>query len=332
MPCYNAERYLDLSLWSLENQWDDESLEMIFINDGSTDGTIEKLRRFCHRHPGNTQLIDKQNEGVSQARNDGLSAARGEWITFLDADDALLKGAYKGLFEHYVSNDIDVLSFRTRIMDQAQVGDKQVIMDVEAPAFTSDLIEWEGRGNDFFVKYLTNVCWIFFYKREAIDKHHVKFRGLSYLEDALFNMDVILNDDISVRRVNCPVHFWITGRPNSLSTISDRKRNTVMIGDMMTALAVMQEKKSNTQNPQVVDRITWKQGDSGHVLIPLLLRSQLGLGKLLKVVRQMKSWSVHPYRGTGVKADVLYNLLYHCPWMIYLLKPLSAVLDKRADS
>ena len=78
VPCYNVENYLATSLRCLERQWDDDSLEMVFINDCSTDGTINMLREFCERHPDNTQLIDKpENQGVSRARNDGLSVARG---------------------------------------------------------------------------------------------------------------------------------------------------------------------------------------------------------------------------------------------------------------
>ena len=331
MPCFNAEHYLDQSLQCLERQWNDKCLEIIFVNDCSTDQTQPKLEAFCKRHPSNTQLINKQkNEGVSQARNDGLHIARGEWITFLDADDALVDGAYQGLCENFLSESISVLSFKTKIIKENNVKDNKILVNQPIPKYTQNEVEWEGKGTDFFLQFHTNTCWIFFYRRQLINKYNVKFRNLSYLEDALFNLDSILHDDVIVRRVNCQIHYWITDHNNSLSTISSRKKNLLMINDLMAALEYMEEMKYRTNEPLIVNRLLWKQNYSADLLIPLLLRCNLNYFRVKQLIKRLKKMNIYPYQNLDTKSKILffYDMLYRYPILIYFFKPIFVVTDK----
>jgi len=88
IPCFNQGRYLPEALESVIRQtWAD--WECIVVNDGSTDDTREVALRFTRRDP-RIRYLEKRNGGLSDARNHGLDAARGDLIQFLDADDALL--------------------------------------------------------------------------------------------------------------------------------------------------------------------------------------------------------------------------------------------------
>ena len=87
VPVYNVEKYLPECLDSLLNQdIPHEDYEIVCINDGSTDGSLEILREYEKLHP-NVHVIDQANGGVCMARNAGLDAAKGEYIWFVDADD-----------------------------------------------------------------------------------------------------------------------------------------------------------------------------------------------------------------------------------------------------
>lgn len=85
VPVYNAEARLSQCLQSLCRQ-DIEDFEIICVNDGSKDTSIDILRNFASKYQ-NIRIIDKENGGVATARNTGLDAARGEYIWFIDADD-----------------------------------------------------------------------------------------------------------------------------------------------------------------------------------------------------------------------------------------------------
>jgi glycosyltransferase involved in cell wall biosynthesis len=87
IPAYNAEKYLIECLSSLFSQDLSIPFEVIVVNDGSTDGTSDILERYSE----NIKVINQANSGVCKARNAGFKAAKGKFITSLDADDLYLK-------------------------------------------------------------------------------------------------------------------------------------------------------------------------------------------------------------------------------------------------
>ena len=91
IPVYNASNYLVACLSSVLAQTF-QSFEVICINDGSTDRSLEILQDFRKRD-ARIQVLQSKHEGVSSARNAGLDAARGEFILFLDADDEIFPDA-----------------------------------------------------------------------------------------------------------------------------------------------------------------------------------------------------------------------------------------------
>ena len=87
VPVYNKQTYLEASLRSVLDQ-SFRDLEVIAVNDGSTDESLAVLIRMAEADE-RVRVLDLPNGGVSYARNEGLSHARGQWIQFLDADDLL---------------------------------------------------------------------------------------------------------------------------------------------------------------------------------------------------------------------------------------------------
>jgi len=90
VAAYNAEKYIEETLETLVKQTLDE-YEILVVNDGSTDGTLEILRIYEERYP-HLRVIDKENGGPSSARNAGLDEATGEYVFFFDADGAGCSG------------------------------------------------------------------------------------------------------------------------------------------------------------------------------------------------------------------------------------------------
>ena len=108
VPCYNAERYLEVCLSSIAAQKRPE-LQIILIDDGSTDATGAILDRFAKRD-GRAQVCHVKNAGVSAARNRGLSLATRRRIAFADADDALEENALETLWEAAERSGADIVS------------------------------------------------------------------------------------------------------------------------------------------------------------------------------------------------------------------------------
>lgn len=88
VPVYNAEKYLDKCISSLANQTM-QDIEVLAINDGSTDNSLEVLNELSNKYKGKLKIFNKENGGAGSARNIGLDNAVGEFIKFVDADDYL---------------------------------------------------------------------------------------------------------------------------------------------------------------------------------------------------------------------------------------------------
>ena len=109
VPIYNVAPWLEDCLTSLEKQTL-KNIEVILVNDGSTDGSREIAARYAQRN-GNFTLIDRENGGLSAARNTGLDRARGEYVYFLDSDDYLVENALEILYTKASQENLDVLIF-----------------------------------------------------------------------------------------------------------------------------------------------------------------------------------------------------------------------------
>src|SRR6266849_2332172 len=94
IPCYNSEKFISRAIDSVINQ-KYETLEMILVDDGSTDGTKTILDKYALDNSSWIKIIQQENKGACAARNAGLKIANGDYIQFLDADDNLLPDKIK---------------------------------------------------------------------------------------------------------------------------------------------------------------------------------------------------------------------------------------------
>jgi glycosyltransferase involved in cell wall biosynthesis len=121
IPVYNVEKYIDQCIASIVNQTY-SILELILINDGSTDGTFDKLKAWELRD-NRIKLINQTNAGVSKARNIGIDHSTGDYIMFVDSDDWLNDNAIKFCVDALNENmNIDLILFGW----EKTFGDKKV--------------------------------------------------------------------------------------------------------------------------------------------------------------------------------------------------------------
>jgi glycosyltransferase involved in cell wall biosynthesis len=107
IPVYNAQKYLDVCLKSVVEQ-SLENLEIICVNDGSTDGSPAILRKYADRDK-RVKIINKENSGYGASMNVGMDAAQGTYIGIVESDDIIDKEMFKTLFEMAVRYDLDIV-------------------------------------------------------------------------------------------------------------------------------------------------------------------------------------------------------------------------------
>ena len=109
VPCYNCRNTVERTLDSLAAQTL-KDLELIVINDGSTDDTLQVLEKYGEKHPElNIRLLTKENEGIAAARTFGMEQVTGEYIGFLDSDDYTEPGMFAEMTEKADSENLDVV-------------------------------------------------------------------------------------------------------------------------------------------------------------------------------------------------------------------------------
>ena len=165
MPVYNAGKYLKRTMYSIVNQ-SYSNIEIICVNDGSTDCSLDILNIFA-ANDKRIKIINQQNSGPSGARNAGLDAATGKYISFVDADDELDINMYKQLVWRAETEDADVVVFGGKAEP-----DRDVPEWINSRLKPSDAT-YEGasavRCALFYVSSCRPFLWLHFIKRDLIE-------------------------------------------------------------------------------------------------------------------------------------------------------------------
>ena len=107
VPVYNVEEYLDECLDSIRKQTY-KNIEVILVNDGSTDKSQEICERYCQQD-SRFYLINQENRGLSGARNRGIQESTAEFITFVDSDDVIKEDMLEQLMKPMTLENIDIV-------------------------------------------------------------------------------------------------------------------------------------------------------------------------------------------------------------------------------
>ncbi|MCI8700658.1 MAG: glycosyltransferase family 2 protein [Clostridia bacterium] len=108
VPAYNVEKYIEKCLNTLVNQTLKE-IEIIVVNDGSTDNTKEKIEEFTTKYPEKIIYLEKENGGLSDARNFGMPYAKGEYIGCIDSDDYIEENMYEEMYKKAKEENSDMV-------------------------------------------------------------------------------------------------------------------------------------------------------------------------------------------------------------------------------
>jgi len=205
VPIFNAEEFLAECIESLSNQTN-KNIEIILINDGSTDKSLD----ICHNYKEKdkrVKVIDQVNQGVSTARNRGIDAAEGTYITFVDSDDYVTKDYCEKMLKVMEEYDTDFVYFgqysfysnklekiRTRIADGLYTTSQILKLIVD-----------DGTMSGFL---LHSTCAVL-YKAEILRKYNVRFdNSIHYNEDGYFNLIYSLNSNSIYIKQSDPIYFY----------------------------------------------------------------------------------------------------------------------------
>ena len=179
IPLYNNEQYLEQCLVSVINQTY-QNIQIVIVNDGSRDESGSICARFAEKDC-RIQLISKNNEGVSIARNVGLMYAKGDYVCFIDSDDYVDQNFVRELYELIIQKN----GCNLAICGYTEFSDKAIIGQTTGECETLNQKQAYEKlyRTDSFRGYVCNKIFV----REIIEKNHLQFStSISVWEDVLF--------------------------------------------------------------------------------------------------------------------------------------------------
>lgn len=183
VPVYNKEDYLERSLSSIKNQTY-KNIEIIIIDDGSTDRSKEICLKFCTEDT-RFKYFYKKNGGVASARNLGLDKASGEYIGFVDPDDYIDSCMYEKMLNVAIAKNIDIVECGVKRLQNNSTDEITISKDYELTSHDAaiHLIKWENA--------VTPYLWNKIFRRTVVNG--IKFKeSLKVGEDLPFIFESIL--------------------------------------------------------------------------------------------------------------------------------------------
>ena len=185
IPCYNSETFIGGTIEMLLKQ-NISGCELILINDGSTDSTLDILKRYESNE--NIRIINQTNQGVSVARNEGIRIAQGKYIYFLDSDDTLADGTlshFKKILTAHSNCQIYAFGYETKVKGKTY---KRYIF----PHYDSQTLPGQEIMKSFLSKKLCIHICSGIYERQFLFDHQLKFKPrIKIGEDVLFILQAI---------------------------------------------------------------------------------------------------------------------------------------------
>lgn len=272
VPIYNVEAYLDECLNSLY-AISRSDIELILVNDGSTDGSLEIMRKFESLNKHRTIIIDEGHYGVSVTRNKGLDAASGKWISFVDSDDYVESVAYERLISELETTTCDLIAFDGYRYHQkdgsiSPLYSQQVPFENVGPISTQTYLEETIKLNLSHVVSLVDK----FYRKTIIDKLKLRFVEGYVHEDLAFTVTLFVNDLLIEYRPNKVMYY--RQRPGSIMSTDSPHKLLSKIFIINYLLDLFEEKKFNskTMNGYLVFMSTYLINKGGRFPYRVLIR------------------------------------------------------------
>lgn len=321
VPMYNVEQYIGSCLDSLLNQgFDDNSYEIIIVNDGSTDNSLKIVEDFANKY-NNIRIKTQNNAGQSAARNTGIKMAVGDFICFVDADDFLVKDKLAPLVQIAQNNKVEILTYNilggsyADILKKVETGDN----------FIYERISEVQNGIEYIAKYNYNNSPCYYLVRKSF----LENIGLSFVEgrkceDGIFTMNLLLESH-RILHVDTLVYCYVI-RDNSTVTNTNPEHLKKMIQDFIFAvfsLTEIIEKYRKLMNKECLQRCICRRDSYILFLLIRLMKAKVSYKEIKKIIASLQDKNLYPFGSLALdyheRVFSYLTKLFNVPIMYYTL-------------
>lgn len=220
IPTYNVEMYLVECMESVIHQTL-KDIEIICINDGSTDGSLEILKSYAQKDD-RIVLVDKENGGYGIAMNIGLEKATGEYIGIVEPDDFVKLDMYESLYQIAKDNDLDFVKADFYRFKRTDEDDMNMVYNRLSKNPEDYNKVFNPAEDTEAIRYIMNT-WSGIYKKEFIEKHHIRHNetpGASFQDNGFWFQTFIF----ATRAMIVDKPYYMNRRDNPNSSVHNREK------------------------------------------------------------------------------------------------------------
>ncbi|WP_142785972.1 glycosyltransferase [Changchengzhania lutea] len=309
IPVYNVEQYLARCLDSILNQnMLSKDYEILIIDDGSQDNTIEIANTYAKKH---TQILvySKTNGGVGSARNKGIELSRGTYLYFIDPDDYIAFYTLNTIISHAFQFDLDILTFNSISTTPADRIDSSVSKIKNFDLTTQTGIEYIAQNG------YKNEVWWYVIKKDFLKEKGIQFIEGRWMEDAIFTTELFIKAT-HIAHIPYDVHRHVK-TPESAMTSKEPSHYLRVIRDNANAAVVFKPLISDidlksTVNQMCVQRLKARQQSFVFFLMIRMLQSTLKFPEVKLIIEQVSKAGAYPlnsFLGTDYNSKIYYILV-----------------------
>ena len=294
MPVYGVAAYIEKCTQSLLAQTL-QDMEFIFVDDHGPDNSIELVQKMIEGHPRREQFVflkPGHNMGAGMARNFAIPQAKGEYIAFVDSDDWIEPTMFEELYNEAVQVGNVDLCYCHASKDYLDGKPTEILKNpiIEPGQITP------GKRN-YFLKNYVSLFWTFIYKRDFIEKQHIRYPEDRSADDSFFITCCLLLADSSAH-VEKPFYHYLI-RPGSVCTTKDSTKYQKRLSTFRKLLEFCKERKVYEEYKDEIDYIYLKKGGVSSVFNYVYNSSEpqkKTLQEILKEIeKQVPDYKKNPY-------------------------------------
>jgi len=315
IPIYNVEKYLKRCIDSVLNQANfnisEENIEIVLVNDGSPDDS----QKIIDEYATNFNCIKgykKENGGLSDARNFGLSKATGDYIWFVDADDWIDEKSFAIIFNELKSNQLDILEFDFYNAKENERGD----ISLTTNPFYQSITTEKGSGINFLESYgyIVGVCFKVIRKQLFVD-NNLSFPLGELNEDNIISYKLTKYSK-EYKKIAQPLYYYYSRAESITNNFNETHQRRYIKDQINNILKVKELSKQETFSTSKIDEML--SFYSTNVISSLIkLKNKEFLLQNISLLEEAKLYPIkkYSYHNNGVLRNVFIKVINN-KWLL----------------
>ena len=307
VPVYNVEKYIRPCIESIFKQGlDDADFELIIINDGTKDRSMEVIADIISQH-NNITVINQENQGLSVVRNNGIAAAKGDYILMPDSDDLLIENSLKPLLEIAHNSHADLV-----VADFLSMNDDEIEHTIISQLQQEEFDYKEKTGEELFLQDLDPYhcyVWRTLFRREFLLENNLTFVPGIYIQDVPFTHECYLKAK-KCFRTSWLLNIYRKGHESATFSFNPQKAK-----DFCTAIAKTWELTHlDGLSPQIQNKLREDVYTSFSVMIWITIHKIKRVSERIDIIDSLKRQAPDLWFRNGTKQKLesyMYRLLPH---------------------